>query len=203
MHLHFTIDIAVMEIDQQQSLNKPNPFIHDAGHLMVTDPNPLTSLQSADPASLEQILAAEAKAAAQSLVDHLLTSCPISSTSDGVIMSLPKAVYQLPREKPIPTPKPPTKWQQFAKKRGIAPKPREGKLVYDEEKKDWVPKYGYKGANKRGENDWLVEIDEKKEKKAKEVEGGEVRGLGRRERKEAVKRNERRQRTNEKGPRRS
>lgn len=68
-------------------------------------------------------------------------------------------------------------------------------MVYDENTGEWVPKWGYKGANKAGENDWIVEVDEKKERERKE--GTERQGDGRRERVERVKRNERLQRANE------
>lgn len=51
-----------------------------------------------------------------------------------------------------------TKWQAFAATKGIAPKPRRDRLVFDEEKQDWVPKWGYKGKNKELENQWIVEV---------------------------------------------
>lgn len=88
-----------------------------------------------------------------------------------------------------------TKWQEFAKKKGIKDKKRDGKMVYDEASGEWLPKYGYKGKNKDGENDWLVEVDEKKGRK----DGGEhdARKERREERVERVKRNERRMRANE------
>lgn len=75
---------------------------------------------------------------------------------------------------------------------------RKKKLVYDEASGEWVPKWGYKGKNKQGEGDWLVEVDMKKEKE-REAEGkeGGVRGLSRSERLERVKRNERKQRAND------
>ena len=72
-------------------------------------------------------------------------------------------------------------------------------MVYDEEKGDWVPKWGYKGINKAEEGQWLVEVDDN--------EDGDV-GLGsndvgrrkgsKEERKERVRRNERKMRANEK-----
>ena len=68
-------------------------------------------------------------------------------------------------------------------------------MVYDEEKADWAPKWGFKGRNKASEEDWIVEVDEKKES---ELQPGQtVRGLGRRERVENAKRNERRQKANQ------
>jgi regulator of ribosome biosynthesis len=68
-------------------------------------------------------------------------------------------------------------------------------MVYDEATGEWVPKWGYKGKNKAGENDWIVEVDPKAERERKE--GTERQGDGRRERKEKVRRNERMQRANE------
>lgn len=72
-------------------------------------------------------------------------------------------------------------------------------MVYDEAKGEWVPKWGYKGRNKDGEGDWIVEVDEKKEKEG----GGNVRSEGRRERKESVRRNERKQRANDRSGRKA
>jgi regulator of ribosome biosynthesis len=68
-------------------------------------------------------------------------------------------------------------------------------MVYDEATGEWVPKWGYKGANKAAEGDWIVEVDERKERERKE--GTERQGDGRRERKERVRRNERLMRANE------
>lgn len=72
-------------------------------------------------------------------------------------------------------------------------------MVYDEASGEWVPKWGYKGKNKRGENEWLVEVDEKMWKKEEGLskEGKGIRGEGRRERVDRIKRNERRMRANE------
>jgi len=121
-----------------------------------------------------------------------------------VLLTLPAATTALPREKPLPPEKQATKWERFAAKKGIKDKKRgEGKMVYDEGKGEWVPKWGYKGQNKEGEGEWIVEVDEKKEKEreGKEGGGGGVRSAGRRERKEAVRRNERKQRANERSRR--
>jgi regulator of ribosome biosynthesis len=68
-------------------------------------------------------------------------------------------------------------------------------MTYDEATGEWVPKWGYKGANKSGEDAWIVEVDEKKERERKE--GTEVRGDGRRERMEKIRRQERKTRANE------
>lgn len=107
-------------------------------------------------------------------------------------MSLPPPTFPLPREKPLPKPKAPTKWELFAKKKGIRPK-REGtgKMVYDEAKGEWVPKWGYKGKNKEEEQEWIVEVDEKKERekeREKLKEKDKVRRRERRKQGEGIKR---------------
>lgn len=126
-------------------------------------------------------------------------------------MELPRPTNPLPRWKPLPKPKAPTKWELFARKKGIgkyggnlkggaALEDRKKNMVYDEESGEWVKKWGYKGKNKQGESDWLVELDDDKLNKEKDSFGGEgrtVRGEGRRERIERMKRQERRQRNNE------
>ncbi|KAK0392702.1 hypothetical protein NLU13_2197 [Sarocladium strictum] len=175
------------------AVEKPTPYSFDLGLLLASDPNPLIL----DPENKEQSLAQVARDGAQSLINQLLTTCPITSTPDGVLLTLPAPATRLPREKPVPQPKPQTKWERFAEKKGIKPKTREQRqnLVYDEDSGEWKRKWGYKGMNKKGEDDWLVEVDVNKEKQLKE--GASVRGEGRRERKEKLRRNARKMRKNE------
>lgn len=175
------------------AVEKPTPYTFDLGHLLAEDSNPV----SLDRSNLEQSLAELARDGAQSLINQLLTTCPLNSTHDGVLLTLPEPSTRLPREKPVPQPKPPTKWERFAAKKGIKPKTREQRrnLAYDEESGEWKRKWGYKALNKKGEDDWVVEVDMEKEKSRKE--GTSVRADGRRERKERVKRNERMMRKNQ------
>ena len=73
---------------------------------------------------------------------------------------------------------------------------RRKNMVYDEESGEWVRKWGYKGKSQREGGEWLVELDEKKQKKEEEaLEGGKgTRGEGKRER---MRRVERKMRNNE------
>ncbi|KKZ65815.1 hypothetical protein EMCG_01200 [[Emmonsia] crescens] len=192
------------------TVEKPTPYTFDLGHLLALDPNPLTLPSNA---SLNAALTSTARDGAQALLNQLLTTCTITATPrDGILLSLPPRTTLLPRFKPLPTPKQPTKWELFARKKGIgkynknlgsgggsAETERRKKLVYDEASGEWVPKWGYKGKNKRGENEWLVEVDEKMWKKEEGLskEGKGIRGEGRRERVDRIKRNERRMRANE------
>ncbi|KAK5162575.1 hypothetical protein LTR04_003365 [Oleoguttula sp. CCFEE 6159] len=174
------------------TVTKPTPYTFDLGNLLCNDPNPLLPT----PQITESTLQSTARDAAQALLNQLLTTCPITSTTTGVTLTLPPPTTSLPREKPVPQPKAPTKWEQFAAKKGIKDAKRgEGKKVYDEASGEWVPKWGYKGKNKEGEGDWLVEVDDAKETRTGEA--GDKRREGRAERKEGVRRNERRMRANE------
>lgn len=176
------------------TVDKPTPYTFDLGLLLANDPNPL-NLDKSSP--LESQLASIARDGCQSLINQLLTACPISSTPAGVLLSLPPPQTPLPREKPVPTPKAETKWSAFAKRRGIKPKTREQRrnLQYDEATGEWGRKWGYKGANKAGEDAPIIEV--KKEAEEKRIAKGQsVRGDKRREIRERVKRNERKMRAN-------
>ncbi|ODQ50922.1 ribosomal biogenesis regulatory protein [Saitoella complicata NRRL Y-17804] len=171
------------------TVDLPIPAEYDMGNLLVMNPNPLPPTS---PSSLEQTLLQTTRDGAQLLINQIL-SLPMSATQDGVFAALPDAVTLLPREKPLPKPKEETRWERFARQKGIAPKKREGKMVYDEATGEWVPKWGYGGKNKDSENDWLVEVNEK----TPGGEGGDdVRGAVRKERKERVKKNEMQQERN-------
>ncbi|MCJ1431817.1 Rhodanese- sulfurtransferase [Xylographa pallens] len=182
------------------TVTKPIPYTFDLGNLLCNDSNPLPEKPT------DAQISSAARDCAQALINQLLTTCPITThPTDGVLLTLPPPTTRLPREKPLPAEKQQTKWEKFAKKKGIKEKKKgEGKMVYEEETGEWVPKWGYKGRNKDGEGDWIVEVDEKKEKKVEaKGDGSTVRGEGRRERKEKVRRNERKQRSNERGERKA
>jgi regulator of ribosome biosynthesis len=172
---------------------KPIPYTFDLGNLLCNDANPLPPVSTISESDIKNA----ARDCAQALVNQLLSTCPITKSDDStsVTLGLPAPTTILPREKRIPADKPMSKWQEFAKKKGIKDKKRDGKLVYDEASGEWLPKYGYKGKNKEGLNDWLVEVDPKKDR----TDGGEhdARKEKREERVERIKRNERRMRANE------
>ncbi|KII68154.1 Ribosome biogenesis regulatory protein [Thelohanellus kitauei] len=72
---------------------------------------------------------------------------------DGIwTYPLPKFNYSLPRVMPVPKPKPLTTWQKFAKEKNIQKRKRD-RLVYDESKDEYVPRFG-KASH---EEDWIVE----------------------------------------------
>ena len=77
-------------------VQKPTPYTFDLGILLASDPNPLLLTTSAN---LEDDLAATARDGAQALLNQLLSTCPIASTPNGVLLSLPGIDTRLPREK--------------------------------------------------------------------------------------------------------
>ena len=60
----------------------------------------------------------------------------VERVDEAIVAKLPKPNYTLPRSRVIPKPKPLTKWQQFAKEKGIRSKKKgRSKLKWDEELK--------------------------------------------------------------------
>ncbi|KAI1474994.1 hypothetical protein K445DRAFT_208160 [Daldinia sp. EC12] len=168
------------------AVTKPTPYTFDLGLLLANDPNPLSTsvpppeavADSSSSNPLEAQLAATARDGAQALINQLLTTLPLAATTSGVLLTLPHPTTPLPREKPLPAAKPPTKWEQFAARKGIKPKTREQRRAksrqYNEETGEWERTWGYDkgGAKKRREEgmvqqDWLVEVDEKKDREEK------------------------------------
>ncbi|KAI1430048.1 ribosomal biogenesis regulatory protein [Xylaria sp. FL1777] len=177
------------------AVERPTPYTFDLGLLLANDANPINTSTPAETSSmgvdpLEAQLIATARDGAQGIINQLLTTCPISSTPQGVLLSLPAPSTALPREKPMPEAKAPTKWEQFAAKRGIKPKTREQRRMrsqkYNEETGQWEKTWGF---NKHGridrkekgmvQQDWLVEVDEKKEREEKDTRRKAKGGKGR------------------------
>lgn len=185
------------------TVDKPTPYTFDLGLLLANDPNPVAAPSTGsatDRTALETHLTSIARDGAQVLINQLLTTCAITSTPAGVLLSLPTPQTPLPREKPVPAPKAETKWAAFAKRRGIKPKTREQRrnLQYNEESGEFERRWGYKGANKAGQDDAIVELSAKQREAEKRGDGTtSIRGDKRREIRERVKRNERRMRKNE------
>lgn len=68
-------------------------------------------------------------------------------------------------------------------------------MVYDDATGEWVPKWGYKGKNKAEDNQWLVEVDDKKVA-AGDEDANDPRKMSRQQRLDLIKKNERQQKKN-------
>ncbi|RVW95417.1 Ribosome biogenesis regulatory protein-like [Vitis vinifera] len=81
----------------------------------------------------------------QSIADTLF-NLPSTEDIDGPLVKLPPPTTRLPREKHLPKPKPPTKWELFAKAKGIKNRKKD-KIVYDEQTGTWKRRHGYDRVN--------------------------------------------------------
>lgn len=123
----------------------------DLGNLMAFDPRPLVSndLKGTD------YLKSTATTFTQLLIDRIF-ALPTEKVEDVFVVKLPTPETIIPREKPLPKAKPPTKWELYAKMKGIQKK-KKSRMVFDEASGEWKPTWGYKRAND-STKDWCVEI---------------------------------------------
>ena len=63
-------------------------------------------------------------------------------------VTLPPIEERLPRLVPPPKPKPLTKWEKFRKDKGLPPRKRRERKVYDPVSKRWIRRFGYKSIKK-------------------------------------------------------
>lgn len=125
----------------------------DIGHLLAFDPRPIDVAElKKEPDNFLRELSTQS---AQLVVNELFR-LPVERVDDIVVAKLPKPITVLPREKPLPKAKPPTKWEQYAKLKGIQKK-KKSRMVYDEASKEWKPRWGYNRANDSTKQ-WLIEI---------------------------------------------
>jgi regulator of ribosome biosynthesis len=97
-----------------------------------------------------------------------LFGLPTQPSDDGPIATLPAPTTTLPRAKPLPKPKPPTKWERFAAAKGIQKTVRD-RRVWDEERQEWVNRWGWNGKNKDQEEQWIHEVPDNARKFAFKV----------------------------------
>ncbi|KAM4029600.1 ribosome biogenesis regulatory protein homolog [Anomaloglossus baeobatrachus] len=126
----------------------------DLGNLLAVDPNAPDG-KAWRQQSRADFLRALARDNTQLLINQLWT-LPTQRVQESVVATLPEPSTRLPREKPAPKPRAPTRWEEFAKLKGIQKK-KKTNLVWDEEHKEWRRRWGYKRA-KDGTKDWLVEV---------------------------------------------
>ena len=107
----------------------------------------------ANPMINEDYIRNKTAEACNSLVSQLF-ALPVEKRSDlGVLVTLPKQtpLITLPRELPAPKPKPATKWEEFAKARGITKDGKRDGKVFDEATGEW--------RYRRGPNKVTSELD--------------------------------------------
>ncbi|KAM0682540.1 Rhodanese- sulfurtransferase [Mitosporidium daphniae] len=132
----------------------------DLGHLMLIDAENSFSLNSIE----GERLALKTAIRNFQLLSDSLSQLPRSNEEEiGTSVMLPNPILALPRAFPAPIPKsekPPTKWEAFAKKKGIKPKHKRSSHVFDDKiSKEWRPRHGSKSAKNDALADWVTELD--------------------------------------------
>ncbi|TFY72325.1 hypothetical protein EVG20_g663 [Dentipellis fragilis] len=167
-------DILASQAAKHKSVTveKDIPLEVDTGFLTVTDLNPIdkesyecahTVIHSLDTPNPKVPVKTSKNTFSPPRATACKSSSPPSSRSQpnphptAPIAQLPTPTTLLPRQKPLPKPKPPTKWEQFARAKGISHKKKD-KKEWDEEKQDWVNRWGWGGKNKQVEAQWLTEV---------------------------------------------
>ncbi|XP_056378029.1 ribosome biogenesis regulatory protein homolog [Hyla sarda] len=151
--------LAQAEKDEAEKLklitvHKELELQFDLGNLLAIDPNP-PDIKAFRQQNRAAFLSALARDNTQLLINQLWT-LPTQRVQESVVVNLPGPTTRLPREKPVPKPRAPTKWEEFAKLKGIQKK-KKTNLVWDEVHKEWRRRWGYKRA-KDGTKDWLIEV---------------------------------------------
>ncbi|XP_063155416.1 ribosome biogenesis regulatory protein homolog [Candoia aspera] len=151
------------EADTQRSVvvHKELELEFDVGNLLAVDKNPAPRALARASPEREALLRALARDNTQLLVGQLwaLPSERVERGAGPVVARLPEPSTRLPREKPLPKPRPLTKWEQFARLKGIRPtRKKRGTLVWDEAAKEWRRRWGYRRAGGDPSRDWLLEV---------------------------------------------
>ncbi len=125
-------------------------MIYDLGNLMMVDTRSFDNLDDAE-------ILARANKNFEGIIQSLLAlkdkskGSPLDYDRPVLEVTLPPKLLEFPRQKPIPKPKPLTKWEKFRIEKGLRPHQKKPRLVYDEITKSWVPRYGF-GSKKHIED---------------------------------------------------
>ena len=111
----------------------------DLGNLTAFDPSPVNAEQfAADP---DAACLSVASKITQALVAQLF-ALPSEAADVGRVAQLPPPRTALPRAKPVPKPREPTKWEKFAQQKGIT-KHKRSREVWDEDTKEFKRRHGF------------------------------------------------------------
>ncbi|XP_056155629.1 ribosome biogenesis regulatory protein homolog [Lampris incognitus] len=136
------------------TVHKDLDLDYDVGNLLAVDKNRIDVREFRE-RTKDEFLRALARDNTQLLVNRIWKE-PTERVAEAVVAKLPEPTTALPREKPPPKPRPPTKWEEFAKLKGIQ-KRKKTNLVWDDTAKEWRRRWGYKRAGD-DTKDWLIEV---------------------------------------------
>jgi regulator of ribosome biosynthesis len=134
---------------QQQQQPPATHVLTDCHLLCGFDPSPSPYLVIGKRPN-KQLITDDAKTI-QTLIDSLfsLPSPDHTKNQDSTTVTLKKIVLlpdqptiiRLPRHKPLPQPKPETRWEKFAREKGIQ-KTKRDRLVFDKHAEEYLPRFG-------------------------------------------------------------
>merc|ERR1719264_1980201 len=135
------------------SVEKPLALELDLGNMLALDNNQMEASQLNDPAFLLSLARDNTQLLLNSIWD-----LETERVEDAVTAKFPPPSTVLPREKPVPKPKAPTKWEKYAKEKGIDKKKKKDRLVWDDVVQKWVPQFGYKKAKAEADKNWAIPV---------------------------------------------
>jgi len=103
----------------------------DVGNLLVLDKQE----QSKNASPVEQ-----AQRCVQELFEQVF-NLPCTQSDAGPVASLPDPTTPIPREKPLPKEKPPTRWEKYAKDKGIKKRKRD-RMMWDPAANEYRARWG-------------------------------------------------------------
>uniref|UniRef100_A0A1A9WFD9 Ribosome biogenesis regulatory protein n=1 Tax=Glossina brevipalpis TaxID=37001 RepID=A0A1A9WFD9_9MUSC len=126
----------------------------DVGMMLISDPNDLEEKELKE--SRATYLLNLTRDNTQLLMNEIW-KLPTERMDECIVAKLPQPVTILPRLRKVPGPKPLTKWEKFAKEKGLIKKKKD-KKVYDEMLDKWVPTYGFKRSDSEKQKEWVLEV---------------------------------------------
>ena len=133
-------------------VDKPLPLELDLGNMLAIDNNQVDT-ESLDAAGLLSL----ARDNTQLLLNAIF-DLETERVEDAVTAKFPPPTFVLPREKPVPKPKAMTKWEKYAKEKGIEKKKKKDRLVWDDVVQKWIPQFGYKKAQAEADKNWAIPV---------------------------------------------
>lgn len=126
----------------------------DLGYLMCSDPNDIdhSELKTTEDTFIINLTRDNVQ-----LIVNDLWEQPIEKVEETIVAKLPESKMRLPRSRKIPDVQAMTKWEKFAKEKGIKKKKPE-KKIFDQELQKWVPAYGFKKAEAEKQKEWVLEL---------------------------------------------
>ncbi|KAK5640683.1 hypothetical protein RI129_009230 [Pyrocoelia pectoralis] len=148
------LDNSLKEANNSITVDKHLQLEYDVGTLLAVDSNNLNLKTLMD--NENEYLLKLSRDNVQLLFNEIW-KLPTDRIDESIVAKLPQSNYIVPRSRALPKPKPLTKWEQFAKLKGIK-KNKKTKQSWDEQLNKWVPLYGYKRAQAEKEKDWVLEV---------------------------------------------